>query len=354
MRDALRTCLQIAGGLTEATRRRAVGAAKELLDQTGIDVDAVQRSIGERIPPEVQTLADELMASGRANRDLLVGLIREEIDKAMSRVGRLADEVTKVGVVLEALERRIRNLEDDDREPAWAGVTDDEPDPGMYVPPQPPVEHVPVDGQAPASAPAPGRKPEPTGAAGVTPVARKNAAPAHPPTASEASEAPAAQEPVGTAGAGAVPVARKNAAPAKAPAPKKAAPAARKTAPAKKAAPARTAAPAKKAAASGTGTGSTVKKAAPAAKKAALAAKKTTPAARKTAAATPAKKTAPAAKQATPATTPAKKTAAASRTSAPAKKTAATKSTAKKAAPARKAAPAKKTAARSQEAKGRD
>ncbi|MDX2854512.1 histone [Streptomyces sp. PA03-3a] len=349
MRDALRTCLQIAGGLTEATRRRAVGAAKELLDQTGIDVDAVQRSIGERIPPEVQTLADELMASGRANRDLLVGLIREEIDKAMSRVGRLADEVTKVGVVLEALERRIRNLEDDDREPAWADVTDDEPDPGMYVPPQPPVEHAPVDGQAPASAPAPGRKParkpEPTGAAGVTPVARKNAAPAHPPTASEASEAseaPAAQEPVGTAGAGAVPVARKNAAPAKAPAPKKAAPAARKTAPAKKAAPARTAAPAKKAAASGTGTGSTAKKAAPAA--------------RKTAAATPAKKTAPAAKKATPATAPAKKTAAASRTSAPApaKKTAATKSTAKTAAPARKAAPAKKTAARSQEAKGRD
>ncbi|MFF3255476.1 histone [Actinacidiphila glaucinigra] len=333
MRDALRTCLQIAGGLTEATRRRAVGAAKELLDQTGIDVDAVQRSIGERIPPEVQTLADELMASGRANRDLLVGLIREEIDKAMSRVGRLADEVTKVGVVLEALERRIRNLEDDDREPAWADVTDDEPDPGMYVPPQPPVEHAPVDGQAPASAPGrkPARKPEPTGAAGVTPVARKNAAPAHPPTASEASEAseaPAAQEPVGTAGAGAVPVARKNAAPAKAPARKKAAPAARKTAPAKKAAPARTAAPAKKAA----------------------------PAARKTAAATPAKKTAPAAKKATPATAPAKKTAAASRTSAPApaKKTAATKSTAKTAAPARKAAPAKKTAARSQEAKGRD
>lgn len=50
MRDALRTCLQIAGGLTEATRRRATAAAKELLDQTGIDVDELQRRIGDRIP----------------------------------------------------------------------------------------------------------------------------------------------------------------------------------------------------------------------------------------------------------------------------------------------------------------
>ncbi|WP_326577192.1 histone [Actinacidiphila glaucinigra] len=349
MRDALRTCLQIAGGLTEATRRRAVGAAKELLDQTGIDVDAVQRSIGERIPPEVQTLADELMASGRANRDLLVGLIREEIDKAMSRVGRLADEVTKVGVVLEALERRIRNLEDDDREPAWADAADEEPDPGLYVPPQPPVEHAPVDGHT--SAPAPARRPERTGATGATPVARKNAAPAHPPTTPEASVAPAAPEPVRTEGAGAVPVARKNAAPAKAPAPKKAAPAARKTAPAKKAAPAKTTAPAKKAAASGTD--SAAKKATPA--------RKTTAAAKKTAAVAPAKKAAPAAKKATPAT-PAKKTAAASRTAAaaPAKKTPAAKAPAKKAAPAEKATPAKKAAtarkaaARPQEAKGRD
>ncbi|MFF3948669.1 histone [Streptomyces sp. NPDC001902] len=323
MRDALRTCLQIAGGLTEATRRRAVGAAKELLDQTGIDVDAVQRSIGERIPPEVQTLADELMASGRANRDLLVGLVREEIDKAMGRVGRLADEVTKVGVVLEALERRIRNLEDDDREPAGADMTDEEPDPGLYVPPQPPVEHAPVARPAPAPAPAPAKKPTGTGAAAATPVARKNAAPAQPPAT---PAAPVVPEPDMAAGTAAVPVARKNAAPAKAPAAKQTAPA--KKAPAKKAAPAK-----KTAAASG----------------AAAPAKKTT-AAKK---ATPAKKTA--AVSGTAATAPAKKATAAKKAT-PAKKTAPAKTTAaaKTAAPAKKATPAKKTAGRTQEVKGRD
>ncbi|MBV9025362.1 MAG: histone [Streptomycetaceae bacterium] len=112
MRDALRTCLQIAGGLTEATRRRASETARHLLDQAGVDLDELQRKVSDRIPPEVQTLADELITAGRANRDLLAGLIREEVDKTMARIGHLADDVTKVGVILEALERRVRRLED--------------------------------------------------------------------------------------------------------------------------------------------------------------------------------------------------------------------------------------------------
>jgi hypothetical protein len=145
MRDALRTCLQIAGGVTEATRRRTVEAARDLLDQAGIDVDAVQRRIGSAIPPEVQALADELMATGRANRDLLLGLVREEVDKAMSRVGRIADEVTKVGVVLETLERRIRNLE-------GAGTPPPEPAPTPRPEPAPPVQHVVVEEPGPAAA----------------------------------------------------------------------------------------------------------------------------------------------------------------------------------------------------------
>ncbi|MFE1785096.1 hypothetical protein ACFW9F_21620, partial [Streptomyces sp. NPDC059506] len=111
MRDALRTCLQIAGGLTEVTRQRAASAARELLDQAGIDLDEVQRKVADRIPPEVQTLADELVTAGRTNRDLLVGLIREEVDKAMQRAGRIGDELVRVGVLVEMLERRIRNLE---------------------------------------------------------------------------------------------------------------------------------------------------------------------------------------------------------------------------------------------------
>ncbi|WP_435131566.1 histone [Actinacidiphila sp. bgisy144] len=295
MRDALRTCLQIAGGLTEATRRRAAEAAREMLDQAGIDPAALQERIGAAIPQEVQTLADELVASGRANRDLLLGIVREEVDKAMSRVGRLADEVTKVGVVLEALERRIRNLEQPgadtgpDGAPGAGRTRAPAPTPtatakerAQRTPPAaPPVEHVRVD-----------TEPAPTSVANP----RRTAAPGKP---ASAKPAPA----------------------------KKAAPAAKKTA-AKKTAAKKTAAkqaPAKQAAAK-----KTAAKKAPAKKTATTG----TPAEETAARPTPAKQTA--AKQ-----TPAKKAPA---KTTPAKQAAAKKTAAAKSTPARKA-PAKRTPA---------
>jgi hypothetical protein len=217
LRDALRTCLQIASGLTEATRRRASEAAQQLLDQAGVDFDELQRKVAGCIPPEVQTLADELIATGRANRDLLAGLIREEIDRTMARVGRLADDVTKVGVILEALERRVRSLEDT----------------GKPAGPAPARERVPFADEAkPAAAPA------------------EDAAPAE--------GAPAAAAVERTPEKKAAPVKKavaKKAAPVKKAVAKKAAPV--KKAVAKKAAPVKRAAPVKKAVA---------KKAAPAKK----------------------------------------------------------------------------------------
>jgi hypothetical protein len=278
MRDALRTCLQIAGGLAEATRRRTAHAARELLDQAGIDVDDLQRKIGERIPPEVQTLTDELIASGRANRDLLTGLIREEVDKTLSRVGRIADEVTKVGVVLEVLERRVRNLE------AEEPLQDDAP--SEAAPEAAPVTTAPVADEAgpgagtdaDAGAAAPGRarparktvqaeKPAAAGA-GTAPPAKK-----------ASSSKSVAGKPAVKSGEAAPAGAKTAKAPVKKAAAKKAA--------AKKATPAATpaTAPAKKTAAKKTAAKKT------AAKK--TAAKKT--AAKKTTARPTAKKAAPAA-----------------------------------------------------------
>jgi hypothetical protein len=182
MRDALRTCLQIAGGLTEATRRRTVDAARDLIGQTGIDVEALQQRIGSAVPAEVQTLADELMASGRANRDLLLGLIREEIDKGMGRVGRIADEVTKVGVVLETLERRIRNLENparpapgSDKAPTVEHVRV-EPEPAPRQPARP--ARTATAKPSPTVKPVPNVKPTPTAKPPQTPKASPKSAPA--------------------------------------------------------------------------------------------------------------------------------------------------------------------------------
>ncbi|TKA08986.1 histone [Actinacidiphila oryziradicis] len=273
MRDALRTCLQIAGGLAEATRRRTAHAARELLDQAGIDVDDLQRKIGERIPPEVQTLTDELIASGRANRDLLTGLIREEVDKTLSRVGRIADEVTKVGVVLEVLERRVRNLE------AEEPLQDDAP--SEAAPEAAPVadEAGPGAGtDADAGAAAPGR----ARPARKTVQAEKSAAAgagAAPPAKKASSSKSVAGKPAVKSGEAAPAGAKTAKAPVKKAAAKKAA--------AKKATPAATpaTAPAKKTAAKKTAAKKT------AAKK--TAAKKTT--AKKTTARPTAKKAAPAA-----------------------------------------------------------
>ena len=108
LRDALRTCLQIAGGLTEATRQRAVAAARELLDQADAGLGTVGRKVSGRIPPQVHSLADELVSAGRANRDLLVSLIREEVEKAAERIGR---ELGRVGELIDLLDRRVRDLE---------------------------------------------------------------------------------------------------------------------------------------------------------------------------------------------------------------------------------------------------
>ncbi len=321
MRDALRTCLQIAGGLTEATRRRTTEVARELLDQAGIDPAALQERIGAAIPAEVQTLVDELIASGRANRDLLLGIVSEEVDKAMGRVGRIADEVTKVGVVLETLERRIRNLEVPRPDAAARGRRAPvRPGPGAAGAARPRRRRAarraegeaggrdPYDGRAAQDAhlgpqvggePAPGLHPEAgagrpqVGAGSEEDAPRKKTAAKTTPAAA----APAKKAPAKTAAAKSTPAKK---APAKA--------AAKKTAPARKAP----------------------------AKKTAPAAEKSTTAAQKTAA-----KKAPAAKK----TTPARKARRRRRPRRPAKKTAApAKTAAKKTAPAaKKSAPASGT-----------
>jgi hypothetical protein len=255
MRDALRTCLQIAGGLTEATRRRTAEAARELLDQAGIDVDDLQRKIGERIPPEVQTLTDELIASGRANRDLLIGLVREEVDKTLSRVGWIADEVTKIGVVLEALERRVRNLEADEPLQDEAASAAD--------PEAAPVSTAPVAPGAGGDLPA--KKAAPSNSVAARPVVESGEAP---PAGAKAAKAPVKK----AAAKKATPAAKPETAPAQATgkktAAKKATPAAKpETAPAQKAAAKKT--PVKKTAAKKATAKKTAAK--PAAKKAAPA-----------------------------------------------------------------------------------
>jgi len=109
MLGALRSYLQLASGLTEVTRQRALTAARQLLDQGGEVVDlAVSQTVGGGVGRQVQSLAEELIATSKTNRDLLVGLIRTEVERAVARLGLVgADELTTVSQLVGRLQSQL-------------------------------------------------------------------------------------------------------------------------------------------------------------------------------------------------------------------------------------------------------
>lgn len=67
-------------------------------------------SLGTKAPDvvgQVQELADELVATSKENRDLLTGMIRSEVDKAVGRMGFVREDE------LAALRRHVQRLESD-------------------------------------------------------------------------------------------------------------------------------------------------------------------------------------------------------------------------------------------------
>jgi polyhydroxyalkanoate synthesis regulator phasin len=64
---------------------------------------------GEATAGQVQAIAGELVATSRANREALIGLIRYEIDRALGRLGlATADEVAALRAQVHALEVNLR------------------------------------------------------------------------------------------------------------------------------------------------------------------------------------------------------------------------------------------------------
>src|SRR5262245_3264386 len=98
--DALRGYVQLASGLTEVTRQRAMKTARQLLQQTGAD------SLTSGLTGRVSELADEIVATSKSNRALLQAIITNEVEGAVARLGFVrAEEVA-------ALRRRLEKLEE--------------------------------------------------------------------------------------------------------------------------------------------------------------------------------------------------------------------------------------------------
>ncbi len=106
--DGLRGYLQLATGLTDVTRERARAAAKALVAQGEASVGAVAPGVRE----QVSLLTDDLLAASRANRNLLVNLVRTEVEHSVARLGLVSShEVDAATRRARALEKRVEELE---------------------------------------------------------------------------------------------------------------------------------------------------------------------------------------------------------------------------------------------------
>jgi polyhydroxyalkanoate synthesis regulator phasin len=99
-RDAWRTYLELALGLTEASRKKAKKAIKSLVNQSGASVD------------QVKSLTEELVETSLANREAIAKMVRGELDRALGVVGLAsAEEVTELNDRIAELERRLQAAE---------------------------------------------------------------------------------------------------------------------------------------------------------------------------------------------------------------------------------------------------
>ena len=98
MRDALKNYLTLASGLTEVGRQRAMAAAKALVAQ------------GEATAEQVGNLADDLIQTSKANREMVTQLVRTEVERTLNTVGlATADSVERLTKRLQALEGLLRD-----------------------------------------------------------------------------------------------------------------------------------------------------------------------------------------------------------------------------------------------------
>ncbi|GIG62850.1 hypothetical protein Lfu02_72220 [Longispora fulva] len=97
MQDAVRAYLELALGLTEASKKKAAKIAKKLVAESGAKAG------------HAQSVAEELITTSLANREAVGKLVRYELDRALGRVGlATAEEVAELTDRVQELERKLR------------------------------------------------------------------------------------------------------------------------------------------------------------------------------------------------------------------------------------------------------
>jgi hypothetical protein len=105
--EGLRGYLQLASGLAETSRTKAIEAASALLSlSSGLSGD---RS-GRNVQLQVQDLAEELLAAAAANRRSLIALVRGEVDRAMANSPIPPDELDRARAAVAKLSADVEEL----------------------------------------------------------------------------------------------------------------------------------------------------------------------------------------------------------------------------------------------------
>src|SRR5665647_1007468 len=84
--ESFRGYVQLASGLGELTRARAMEAAQGLMSMPGVSVATGKFAV------QVGALAEELLAAATTNREHLRALVRGEVDAAVTRLGLVPAE----------------------------------------------------------------------------------------------------------------------------------------------------------------------------------------------------------------------------------------------------------------------
>jgi len=84
--ESFRGYVQLASGLGELTRARAMEAAQGLMSMPGVSVATGKFAV------QVGALAEELLAAATTNREHLTTLVRGEVDAAVTRLGLVPAE----------------------------------------------------------------------------------------------------------------------------------------------------------------------------------------------------------------------------------------------------------------------
>jgi polyhydroxyalkanoate synthesis regulator phasin len=119
MLNDLRGYLQLANGLSDVTKAKAKEIAMELVNQ-GIALSTKAPDI----KGQVQELADDLLSTSRNNREMLLGLVTSEVDRAVSRMGFVReDELAAVRRHVQRLEKEIAELKNATAKPVKKAAT---------------------------------------------------------------------------------------------------------------------------------------------------------------------------------------------------------------------------------------